>query len=72
MFGVERTRIIELPCKKVSVVWGGADYLGFDNILSTIIVYLLLILTNVNIHVSNRILLLSVNSFGNCNFLETV
>lgn len=44
--------------KKISVVWGGAEYPGFDKILSTIIVYLLFILSNINIYVSNITLLL--------------
>jgi len=47
-----------LLCKKSSVVWGGAGDLGFENVLSTVIVYLLSILSNRNIYVWNVTLLL--------------
>lgn len=52
------------------MVWGGAEYLVFDSILSTIFFNLLFILSNINIYVSNTslLLLLFVNSFSNCSF----
>lgn len=40
------------------MVWGGAEYLVFDSILSTIFFNLLFILSNININVSNTSLLL--------------
>lgn len=40
------------------MVWGGAEYLVFDSILSTIFFNLLFMLSNINIYVSNISLLL--------------